>query len=90
MTYRVKSITQAWHACPSQWEGRVEDGTPEGGDLHIRYRWGTLTVNINGATCFSASYGDAMDGVMSLQAVKTLVGDLLDFGDTQYYEKEYT
>ena len=30
-------------ACPSQWEGKLEDGRA----IYIRYRWGNLTASVS-------------------------------------------
>lgn len=39
---KVAELTQTCSACPSQWEGRLEDGSA----IYIRYRWGRLGVAV--------------------------------------------
>ena len=39
----VKEIIQTCIACPSQWEGILKDGRM----FYIRYRWGTLTIQLS-------------------------------------------
>lgn len=36
----IEHLTQTCGACPSQWEGELEDGRM----LYIRYRWGYLSI----------------------------------------------
>jgi hypothetical protein len=61
MTITVTSLEQTCGACPSQWEGRTIDGDY----LYIRYRFGTLTVNLNDARMYRGNHGDPLDGSMS-------------------------
>lgn len=57
-------------ACPSQWEGQLEDGEY----VYIRYRYGSLSFG-SGDTFEEAvhnseyvkSIGDGMDGVLSTE-----------------------
>jgi hypothetical protein len=39
----VYDLRRTCIACPSQWEGRINDH----GSIYIRYRWGTLTVRLS-------------------------------------------
>jgi hypothetical protein len=36
----VTEIGQTCHACPSQWEGRTDDGDY----IYVRFRWGFLAI----------------------------------------------
>jgi hypothetical protein len=38
----LKSMEQTCGACPSQWEGELDDGT----FIYVRYRWGNFSVGI--------------------------------------------
>jgi len=69
---KVKNIVQTCGACPSQWEGTIEDGRM----FYARYRWGTLTIQISkkptndvydamDETLYSKEIGNEYDGVMS-------------------------
>jgi len=64
----VTTITQTCGACPSQWEGRLDDGRY----LYVRYRFGTLRCSV-GPTLDDAIFSDAMETVYIEQA-----GDDLD------------
>lgn len=66
---KVKSLVRTCSACPSQWEGELEDGR----FIYIRFRWGNLGYGI-GDTPKNAvknyRYGDncgdcELDGEMS-------------------------
>ena len=72
---KIKKIRMTCHACPSQWDGELVDG----GYLYVRFRWGTLRVDIDGNTVFEWESGDSFDGYMSLETVQSLTSHLLDF-----------
>lgn len=38
----IASLKRTCIACPSQWEGVLEDGRP----IYIRFRWGELSVRL--------------------------------------------
>ena len=70
---KVNNIVQTCYACPSQWEGNLEDGRM----FYVRYRWGGLTIELsNGPTdniselfndgklIHSETLGDGFDGVL--------------------------
>ena len=40
---QIKELKQTCFACPSQWEGKLSDGRM----IHIRYRWGHLSIRIS-------------------------------------------
>lgn len=56
---RVASITQTCHACPSQWEGLLDDGR----EVYVRYRFGWLSISIrvSGEELFSKFCGEDCD-----------------------------
>ncbi len=70
---KIKSIKQTCPACPSQWEGHLEDGRM----FYIRYRWGHLSISVSdkptddvydavkGKEVLSKDVGDELDGTMS-------------------------
>ena len=66
----VKELENTCMACPSQWEGK----TVANEEVYIRYRWGTLRVDLNGETIFSADCGDAYDGSMETDEMLELTG----------------
>lgn len=58
---RIKDLVQTCGACPSQWSAKTE----EGNDVYIRYRWGCLTMDIDGELIQEIDHGDGMDGFMT-------------------------
>jgi hypothetical protein len=70
---KVSKITQTCWACPSQWEGNLDDGRM----FYARYRWGGLTIRLsdnptnslsnlfeNNEIVCSETLGDGYDGVL--------------------------
>jgi len=51
-------LDKTCNACPSQWEGR----TYENDTVYIRYRFGTLRVDVNDKTVYSKELGSGLDG----------------------------
>ncbi len=39
---KVKSFTHTCLACPSQWEGFLDDDRP----FYVRFRWGRLVIRV--------------------------------------------
>jgi hypothetical protein len=58
---KIISLSKTCEACPSQWEGK----TAEGKKVYIRYRWGRLTMYIDGQLEFNGTFGDNLDGYMT-------------------------
>lgn len=60
---RIRGIRRTCEACPSQWSAR----TKEGREVYIRYRWGWLTVELDGPfgeLIYEGEHGDEWDGYM--------------------------
>ncbi len=87
-TMKVDSIVQTCPACPSQWEGTLDDGRM----IYIRYRWGRLSVRVSpeptndigdavrGDEIHASIVGESgWDGSITLDEVKHRVGDLLEW-----------
>lgn len=72
---KVKTMTMTCCACPSQWEGQMDDGS----ELYVRYRWGRLTIDVGGDRVLSLVHGDELDGVMYEE---TLTGIMREHGFT--------
>lgn len=66
---RVESVTWTCGACPSQWEGRLDDGRR----IYVRYRWGRLSVRVS-----DAPTDDTMDAVGGTEVVGVQLSDGLD------------
>lgn len=78
---KIKELKQTTQACPSQWEGTMEDGK----FIYIRFRWGVLSVGIgkdeaeavnNSSTnmYYNKKVSDDLDGVMSTEEMLKLIG----------------
>lgn len=62
--YTIASITQTCFGCPSQWEGKTEDGKY----IYMRFRWGHLRLDINDETVASMDVGEnEWSGIISLE-----------------------
>jgi hypothetical protein len=83
-------------ACPSQWEGDLEDGRA----IYIRYRHGHLSVGTgndideavrNGKSdqaLFADDMNDALDGFMDLEELAVNLHGLLEFPPDLIVENE--
>lgn len=80
--FYVAEIEMTCSACPSQWEGKTDDGRA----VYARYRHGFLTVQVGGTTlddaldadCIVAvQVGDQWDGVMDAQALARHTKDVV-------------
>ena len=60
-------------ACPAQWEGETVDGR----DVYVRYRHGTLHVDLDGFIIFKRTVGSPLDGVMDYAELDAHVGGVL-------------
>lgn len=85
---KVTSIVQTSTACPSQWEGTLEDGRM----VYVRYRWGYLSVRVSptpttevldavdGEEVFGKEIGGGLDGWLSYSQLKEEVpADVIEF-----------
>jgi hypothetical protein len=84
---KVVALEKTCFACPAQWDGILEDGRA----IYARYRGGALSVGIgedvdeaieNGWTdqaLFADYVGDALDGFMDIEELKTHLYGLLEF-----------
>lgn len=64
----ARSLEMTCGACPSQWEGETVDGSR----IFIRYRYGILTVSIDGERVLRGEIGDRLDGAMSTEKMLSL------------------
>lgn len=81
----LATLTRTCLACPSQWEGTLDDGRA----IYVRYRHGALSVGIgediddavrNGMSdqaFYAADIGDGLDGFMDAEELKTRLDGLL-------------
>lgn len=73
--YKVVKLIQTCTACPSQWEGKTDDGK----SVYIRYRWGQLTVNVDNEPQFHYSAADVLDGFMTFDEMAAYTRSVLVF-----------
>ena len=78
----ITEIRKTCEACPSQWEGKFDDGD----SMYIRYRWGYLSIckgnpnenewkSIAGMPeIFGKQIGDKLDGCIDLHEVLSVFG----------------
>lgn len=91
----VISLVQTCGACPSQWDGVLDDGRA----IYVRYRWGWLSVRVStkedaqeefgavrGEEIFGEQLGDNWDGVLTTTELINHTSHVLDWividGDT--------
>jgi len=84
---KVIALKSTSIACPSQWEGNLEDGRA----IYVRYRHGALSIGVGGDigeavrnsssnhALFSEYVGDGLDGFMDLEELKRHLYALLEF-----------
>ena len=83
----VRSLKKTCLACPSQWEGALDDGRA----VYARFRHGHLSVGIgetvaravdnamsDQALC-EGEIGDALDGFMGFEELKAHLRGLIEF-----------
>jgi len=75
---KVKTIIKTCGACPSQWEGHLEDGRM----FYARYRWGALGISLSeyptddvfiamDNNIYNEQLSDGLDGVLDEDELKT-------------------
>jgi hypothetical protein len=92
----VVTLKKTCIACPSQWEGTLDDGRA----VYARYRWGELSVGVGkdvkdavksrreGKALFREHVGDGLDGFMDFEELRGHLYGLLDFPDELEVEDE--
>jgi hypothetical protein len=73
---KLSNLAQTCDACPSQWEAETTDGQR----VYVRYRWGHLSVELDGQSIYEADHGDSLDGDMTTERMLKLTG--LENGQT--------
>jgi hypothetical protein len=67
----IIELNQTCFACPSQWEGKTADGR----HLYIRYRWGHLSISMDGTVIIGKDIGGAWDGVLNENDLWNILSD---------------
>jgi hypothetical protein len=93
---KVVALTKTCIACPSQWEGTLDDGRT----IYVRYRHGRLSVGAGGGVeeavrngrsnhaLYVDHVGDGLDGFMDFEELKVHLYGLLEFPDDLIVENE--
>lgn len=89
---KVIKLTKTCEACPSQWEGTLEDGRM----IYIRYRWGYLSVRISedktedigdavalGDEIFGKQINERPLGFMDYEELVKLTSHILDYSNVE-------
>lgn len=86
MEYKIKKLERTCFACPSQWEGELEDGRM----IYIRYRYGCLYVKISenytndisdavrNKIIYQKYIGGDYDGVMDNEEMLSILKDVIE------------
>lgn len=84
---KVTALKRTCLACPSQWEGTLEDGRA----VYARYRHGELSVGVgddideavrnarSDVALYAEEVGDDLDGFMSFEELKATLCGVLEF-----------
>ena len=78
-------LIQTCSACPSQWEGYIDEKEP----VYIRFRYGYLSIRMGevgqdtmdavvGKEIFGEQLGGGLDGVLSFEQLKKELEAILD------------
>jgi hypothetical protein len=75
----VKEYKCTCSACPTQYEGTLDDGTP----FYFRFRWGHATLRLNPWSdneelIYSEQISDGLDGFMEEDKVLELINNAIN------------
>lgn len=85
---KVDDLKVSCTCCPSAWEG-----TSDGKEVYIRYRWGRLDFWLDKELSYSWKYRKSeYDGYMTSEELKDVVSEVVGIssvtGETDYGEKK--
>lgn len=84
---KVAALKRTCLACPSQWEGTLEDGRA----VYARYRHGELSIGVgddideavrnarSDVALYAEEIGDGLDGFMGFEELKVKLCGILEF-----------
>lgn len=93
---KVTALKRTCLACPSQWEGTLEDGRA----VYARYRHGELSIGLgndideavrnasSAVALYAEEIGDGLDGFMSFEELKVRLCGVLEFSAELVVENE--
>lgn len=70
---KIVELIQTCGACPSQWDGITKDG----GSVYIRFRHGSLRVELNGDSIFHYSDNRVADGSMDTDEMMEITSQVI-------------
>ena len=82
---KIINLIQTCFACPTQFSGETDDGR----EAYIRFRFGRLSITIDGESIFSESLSDGLDGVISYDKIKEATKHLNIQWPDKYSIKQY-
>lgn len=95
---KAKTIIKTCQYAPSQWEGKTEDGK----SFYIRYRWGTLSLNVSksvsnnvfdainedtGDVLFHKFIDDEFDNELNIDEVRKFLSEIIDLSAEEKLDK---
>ena len=78
---KVESLVMITSACPTQWEGETEEGVA----IYIRYRYGSLSLDLDGKMVYQVCIGDGLDGILEQEEMSRQLSKYLDFSKVWGY-----
>jgi hypothetical protein len=84
---KVVSLKLTCNACPSQWEGNLDDGRM----IYVRYRWGGLNIRLSylpstdimdvleGKSIFSETIGEGLDGFLEYDKLVEVTKEVIEW-----------
>lgn len=72
------SLEKVTEACPAQWEGHTDDRH----FVYIRYRFGRLSMRVDGKNVYSNVRGSAFDGSISQEEMLEELSQFVSYKPT--------
>lgn len=70
----LRSLTQTCIACPSQWDGVMQTGA----EVYVRFRWGVLSMTINGVRTYEKQLSGSLDGFMTTEEMLQILNKYIE------------
>ncbi|AGY46548.1 hypothetical protein BigBertha_40 [Bacillus phage BigBertha] len=84
---KLEKISQTCFACPTQFEGKTDNGDY----LYCRYRYGWMSIELNGKELMDVKYGDEWAGCCSWEDFVKQAnrnGIIIDDSNAEYLDDE--
>lgn len=63
-------IEQTGWGCPTSWEGKATDPDGTEWEIYVRFRYGYLSVDLDGAEIYGEQVSDGLDGFIDWDKAK--------------------